>query len=157
MYLRQWYYDPTRVNTADSFNGDNHWFPVRAYDTDRDQTGFYFATTTTKAAADFGKANDGYYEFDDLPVRVFVDGKEYLAGYTVAIRGNLSFTPGKYEMSTTHDTSVDDADHDLWNSKGQSNVNAGLPREYRFGLDTFPLVRSDAYSSDGDIHTLDSG
>ncbi len=146
MYLRQWYYDPA----------DSTWKPVRTYSTDRDEESFYFATTTTKAKVESGKPYDGYYEFGKLPVRVFVNGKEYLAGYTVAIRGNLSFKPGKYEMTATHDTSVDDADFDLWNSKGLSNVNSGSPYEYRYGLDTFPLVRALANNSDGKIHTLDS-
>lgn len=165
MYLRQWYYDPDHENTNDTRAGDKHWFPVTTYGTDRDNADFYYATTSTRSATVSGKDNDGYYQFNDLPVRVFVKGKEYLAGYTVAIRGNLSFTPGKVEMETTPDTSVTDinratetnpSEHDLWNSKGQSNVNAGGPREYRFGLDTFPLVRKDAFSSNGDIHTLDA-
>lgn len=167
MFLRQWYFDP------DKFNADtnSNWWPVKAYGTDvADEEAFSFATTRTQAADTAKGTLDGYYEFTDLPVSVYVDGAEYLAGYTVAIKGNPGFKPSDREVTTTFDPYIttDPAFNkppdpvtngfDNWNSKGHAYVKVGSNAvlENRYGANTFPLTRDDAYSSDGNIHTLDS-
>lgn len=177
LYLRQWYYDPDRTNGGNA-NPEadapaDHWFPVpqgafTEYGNDRDwspteatKAPFYYKTVTTRNKSVTGKEADSYYQFDDLPVRVFIDGKEYLAGYTVAIRGNADFKPGNYEAQTSdylvqNNLTAPDYLVDQWNSKGLANVRGTSSFAYRYGPETFPLVRSQKFSSNGDIHTMDS-
>lgn len=45
---------------------------------------------------------------------------------------------------------------DQWSSKGKANVRGTSSFAYRYGPETFPLVRSQKFSSNGDIHTMDS-
>ncbi|WP_418994347.1 SdrD B-like domain-containing protein [Adlercreutzia equolifaciens] len=177
MYLRQWYYDPDRTNggnaNAEADAPADHWFPVpqgafTEYGNDRDwspteatKAPFYYKTVTTRNKSVTGKEADSYYQFDDLPVRVFINGKEYLAGYTVAIRGNADFKPGNYEAQASdylvkNNLTAPDYLVDQWNSKGKANVRGTSPFAYRYGPETFPLVRSQEFSSNGDIHTMDS-
>lgn len=177
LYLRQWYYDPDRTNGGNA-NPEadapaDHWFPVpqgafTEYGNDRDwspteatKAPFYYKTVTTRNKSVTGKEADSYYQFDDLPVRVFIDGKEYLAGYTVAIRGNADFKPGNYEAQTSdylvqNNLTAPDYLVDQWNSKGLANVRGTSSFAYRYGPETFPLIRSQKFSSNGDIHTMDS-
>lgn len=116
---------------------------------------------TTRNKSVTGKEADSYYQFDDLPVRVFTNGKEYLAGYTVAIRGNADFKPGNYEVQTSdypvkNKLAAPNYLVDQWSSKGKANVRGTSSFAYRYGPETFPLVRSQKFSSNGDIHTMDS-
>lgn len=177
LYLRQWYYDPDRTNGGNA-NPEadapaDHWFPVpqgafTEYGNDRDwsptettKAPFYYKTVTTRNKSVTGKEADSYYQFDDLPVRVFTNGKEYLAGYTVAIRGNADFKPGNYEVQTSdypvkNKLAAPNYLVDQWSSKGKANVRGTSSFAYRYGPETFPLVRSQKFSSNGDIHTMDS-
>ena len=78
------------------YGNDRDWSP-----TETTKAPFYYKTVTTRNKSVTGKEADSYYQFDDLPVRVFTNGKEYLAGYTVASRGNADFKPGNYEVQTS--------------------------------------------------------
>ncbi|MEE0705901.1 MAG: hypothetical protein UCH28_05895, partial [Adlercreutzia sp.] len=153
LFLRQWYFD-TEAN-----NGAGEWKPIKEYNPDvtSEDGSFWYAKTKTQAANTAKDTVDGYYEFTNLPVRVIVDGKEYLAGYTVAVLGNLSYKPSDHEAQATPDpTWGNRTDYDTWNSKAYSIVKSADADAARYGVGTFPLKRKDAYSSNGDIHTLDS-
>ena len=165
IFVRQWYYDPDRLNTASAFGGAPgcHWFPVppkglTQYGDDRDDYDtFAYDIVRTQSAAVSGKPADGYYEFSELPVRVFVNGKEFLAGYTVAIYGNPDYKPQTKEQTTSpYLTEHTDIVPDEWNSKGGDNVRPGGQRAYHYGVDVFPVRRTTEYSDDGNIHVLDS-
>lgn len=138
------------------YGNDRDWSPAETT-----KAPFYYKTVTTRNKSVTGKDADSYYQFDELPVRVFIDGKEYLAGYAVAIRGNADFKPGNYEAQTSdylvkNSLTAPNYLVDQWNSKGLANVRGTSSFAYRYGPETFPLIRSQKFSSNGDIHTMDS-
>ena len=57
------------------YGNDRDWSPAETT-----KAPFYYKTVTTRNKSVTGKDADSYYQFDELPVRVFIDGKEYLAG-----------------------------------------------------------------------------
>ena len=154
------------------------------YNSSHVNANFAYKTTTTKAENTARGTKDGYYEFTNLPVRVIVDGVEYLAGYTVAVLGNWTLMNTYVEVDHTGDynifndqTYTDPEGHggagyywnanypatnqmDQWNSKARSMVRSALTgvidSTTRYGTEVFPVRREQAASSDGNIHTLDS-
>ncbi len=178
VYLRQWYFDGTA------------WQPVLNYSSNYNETDpakpFAFDSFTTVAAGDCeGRAKqNGYFEFTGLPASVYVDGKEYLAGYTLAVKGDSTLLPTFFQVETSNDptlhesdTPVDDKGRptspidftkmDQWNSKSHGRLvgDAATAADVaRYGASVFPVYRDNSGShfnhvancNDGDIHTLDT-
>ncbi len=180
VYLRQWYFDEdtqtwvAMENYRDNFAGTS-------------DVPFAMASTVTAESGSYeGRAlHDGYFEFANLPVSVYVDGKERLAGYTLAVEGDSTLTPTYFQTNVTNDPAlhtdptavdengvptspVDEAKIDQWNSKAHDRVVGvqATPADVaRYGRGVFPVYRNNdddgfftsvATSSDSNIHTLDT-
>ncbi len=158
VYLRQWYFDPEAVNAAGT-KGD--WLPTvkGGYSSvDDASTGTYSysrtATVGKNAAVASGTAHeDGYFEFTNLPVRVIVDGKEYLAGYTTMVVGDAISLTTFEEVHTTQDDTRFDPEIDAWNSKARGIVSNASDAKLvnRYGAGNFPLYRSSHVAADGTL------
>ena len=158
VYLRQWYFDP-EATQANGKKGD--WLPTMAYSDSHDSaTGTYsFDTTRTvgknTAVASGTVHHDGYFEFTNLPVRVIVGGKEYLAGYTAMVIGDaISMTTfEEIPLSDTQDASRAVPEIDAWNSKARGIVSNTSDQSLidRFGTGNFPLFRSSHVGADGSV------
>ena len=103
---------------------------------------------TTRNKSVTGKEADSYYQFDDLPVRVFIDGKGVPG--RLPHRGHprqCRLKPGNYEAQTSdylvqNNLTAPDYLVDQWNPEGLANVRGTSSFAYRYGPETFPLVRS---------------